>query len=357
MTWEILSRNLVALFVIALFSVKLWSGKQFRNTDTQFFWLTLVSCLFLILENVIETATATDPSLRFVRTMNSVIGYTMRSTAALGLLLVIVPEKKRGFVLWIPSLITLALGFTAFFTDLVFSFNEDYVFARGPLGYALFIAPVFYLCLILWIVFRQFSEKAGAEKIIAPLCAVFCLAASAVDIIHGSVHLNEAILISGVFFYMVLYSHDNRRDPLTGLLNRQAFYDDCVSYGKNVVAVASVDMNGLKRLNDRMGHQAGDEALTAIGECLNDATDRSAMAYRIGGDEFAVLFLQGNEERVRQMEKRLRERVGESGYSISFGHALRAPQTDLNEAIRESDQQMYADKERYYCERGVERRK
>lgn len=357
MDWEMLSRNLVALFVIALFSVKLWSGKQFRNTDTQFFWLTLISCLFLVLENVFETATATDPALRLIRTLNSVTGYTMRGTAALGLLLVIVPEQKRSFALWIPSLITLALSASAFFTDLVFGFNEEYVFVRGPLGYAVFAAPMLYLCLILWIVFRRFSEKAGVEKVIAPLCAGFCLAASAADILGGSIHLNEAILISSVFFYMVLYSHDNRRDPLTGLLNRQAFYDDCVSYGKSVAAVASVDMNGLKRLNDQVGHQAGDEALSAIGECLNDATDRSAMAYRVGGDEFVILFLQGDEARINQMEKRLRERVGERGYSVSFGHALRTPQTELNDAIRESDQRMYEDKERYYRERGVERRK
>ena len=63
---------------------------------------------------------------------------------------------------------------------------------------------------------------------------------------------------------MTLYSNDNRRDPLTDLLNRQAFYDDCKSYSKDIVAVALLDMNGLKNLNDSIGHHAGDKALDDI---------------------------------------------------------------------------------------------
>jgi hypothetical protein len=78
--------------------------------------------------------TAENPALRFWRILFSAIGYTYRSTAVLGLLLVIIPKEKRSFVLWIPSLITLIICSTAFFTDIAFGFDKDYHFYRGPLG-------------------------------------------------------------------------------------------------------------------------------------------------------------------------------------------------------------------------------
>ncbi len=58
-----------------------------------------------------------------------------------------------------------------------------------------------------------------------------------------------------------------------------------------------------------------------------------------------------------QTEQRLRDCVSARGYSISAGYAMRAPQADLDDVIRESDKRMYEDKERYYRAHGDERRK
>lgn len=99
-----------------------------------------------------------------------------------------------------------------------------------------------------------------------------------VDVAVGGDHLTEAIMISIVFFYIILYSHDNRLDPLTGLLNRQAFYDDCKLSGKSVRAVASLDMNGLKELNDTQGHKAG----TSSCFCYSMMIRRSLLPWKDG---------------------------------------------------------------------------
>ena len=317
----------------------------------------MLSCLLLVLEDVLEVTASTEPSLRFWRTLISVFGYTFRSTAALGLLLVIVPREKRTFILWIPSLITLLISCTAFFTDAAFGYDEDYNFYRGPLGYVVFIVPAIYLLLILWMTFRRFTESRGLEKYIVPGCAVFCLAASAADALQGGVRLNEAIMIGSVFFYVFLRSHDNRRDPLTGLLNRQALYDDSAAFGNKIGAVMSLDMNGLKKTNDSLGHQAGDEALSRIAGCMQAVTDRDAMAYRIGGDEFLILFFRAKEEAVARVAARIRESVTKAGYSISAGYAMREGNESLEETIRESDGRMYADKANYYRAKERDRRR
>ncbi len=357
MLWDMLIRHLVTLFLILLFSMKLRNQKTSRDTKLKYFWMTVFSCLLLVLEDALESIASTSPSLRFWRILLSVLGYTFRSSAALGLLLVVVPWEKQRFILWVPCLITLLVSSTAFFTDAAFGFDENYAFYRGPLGYVAFIVPILYLLLILWITYRRFTESRGMQKYIIPGCAVFCLSATAVDILHGGIRLNEAIMISSIFFYIILRAHDNRRDALTGLLDRQALYDDCTAFSGSIGAVASLDMNGLKTMNDTLGHHAGDEALITIAACMKAAENRDVLVYRVGGDEFVILFFHTNEETLARVIDQIRESVTKAGYSISAGYAMREKNADLEETIRASDRRMYEDKANYYRRNGADRRK
>ena len=353
---DMLTRHLVTMFLIFLFSIMLRNRKSSRDTEQRYFWVTVLSCLVLAFEDSLEAIASMDPSLRFWRTLLSVVGYTFRSVAALGLLLVIVPQRRRNFTLWIPSLVTLLVNLTAFFTDAAFGFDENYAFYRGPLGYVAFIVPVFYMLLILWITFTRFTESKGLQKYIIPGGVVFCMAAAIADSLHGGIRLNEAIMICSILFYYTLHAHDNRRDPLTWLLNRKAFYDDCEMYTANVTAAASLDMNGLKRMNDTMGHHAGDEALVRIAECMKAVSNRDTMVYRVGGDEFVILFFHQQEETVADAVRQIRKSVSEAGYSISAGYAIRERGEGLEETIQKSDSLMYEDKANYYRANGRDRR-
>jgi diguanylate cyclase len=94
----------------------------------------------------------------------------------------------------------------------------------------------------------------------------------------------------------LLLADANRRlaltDPLTGLANRRATMaalDDEVAAG-NGFAVALIDLDGFKQVNDNMGHHMGDQLLCAIGERLSDAADAGDEVGRLGGDEFIALF-------------------------------------------------------------------
>ncbi|MBR1797516.1 MAG: GGDEF domain-containing protein [Clostridiales bacterium] len=350
-------RHFVTLFVILLFSIKLWSRKSFRDSQTKYFWVVVISCLVLVFEDFFELLAATSPSLRFWRIMWSVIGYTFRSTAALGLLLVVVPQRQRKSILWIPSVVTLLVSSTAFFTDIVFGYDESYEFYRGPCGYVVFVIPLIYLLLILWYIFSDIIESKGTDKYIVLLCVAFCLGATTIDATIGGTNLIEALIISSIFLYIFLYSHDNRRDSLTGLFNRKAFYDDCSMFGKSIKAVASLDMNGLKGINDTQGHEAGDKALVKIGECITRSADKDTHAYRTGGDEFIILFFHDNEDVIRNEGEQIKKKVTESGYNISVGYALLTDSLNLEDAIVESDKRMYEDKARYYQETGLPRRR
>lgn len=84
-------------------------------------------------------------------------------------------------------------------------------------------------------------------------------------------------------------------DPLTGLANRRAFEDRCDDLldqsdeGKALSALAVLDVDRFKQINDNLGHAAGDECLRQIGARLERVFDGAVLVARIGGDEFAVL--------------------------------------------------------------------
>jgi diguanylate cyclase (GGDEF)-like protein len=84
-------------------------------------------------------------------------------------------------------------------------------------------------------------------------------------------------------------------DALTGLFNRRAFQEDlerAKAHRERVdepFTVAMIDLVGLKAINDRGGHAAGDAALSAMGEAIRQAVRADDRGYRIGGDEFALI--------------------------------------------------------------------
>jgi diguanylate cyclase (GGDEF)-like protein len=84
-------------------------------------------------------------------------------------------------------------------------------------------------------------------------------------------------------------------DSLTGLGNHRSFHEDLRreiarrTRSRSCFSLVMLDLNGLKQLNDRLGHQAGDERIRAVADCLRATMRATDTAYRTGGDEFMVL--------------------------------------------------------------------
>lgn len=143
-------------------------------------------------------------------------------------------------------------------------------------------------------------------------------------------------------------------DPLTGLGNRGRMQVDlerhcAIATEENPAALLFLDLNGFKRLNDTLGHPAGDEMLARLGARLRDAVGDDGTAYRIGGDEFCVL-LACAEDRFDDASKRAAAALSDKGrgYEIaaSWGMArIPAEATLPAEVLQLADVRMYAQKE------------
>jgi diguanylate cyclase (GGDEF)-like protein len=112
----------------------------------------------------------------------------------------------------------------------------------------------------------------------------------------------------------------------------------------------------LKKLNDAQGHMAGDRALAEIGRCLRKISSRSTIPYRVGGDEFVVLFVHESMTGAEAALAQLRANVSRAGYSVSIGCVKKENSQSMEDALLESDIQMYNEKTAYYRNSGIERR-
>jgi len=110
----------------------------------------------------------------------------------------------------------------------------------------------------------------------------------------------------------------SRTDPLTTLLNGRAFYQEAgwllalCRRKKWPISVAYIDLDNFKAVNDRDGHQAGDELLRKVACQLRSAVRASDIVARLGGDEFAVLLPEVNPQEAAVTLERLRSSLAET---------------------------------------------
>lgn len=154
-------------------------------------------------------------------------------------------------------------------------------------------------------------------------------------------------------------------DELTHVFNRRCYDEDIEAIHAAGIdgdlSLIAVDVNGLKTVNDNLGHAAGDELIKGAATCLLSAVGPHGKVYRTGGDEFgAIVHAADCEAILGDIRKKTAAWHGfmVDSISVSAGYASHSdhPEATIEELERMADLRMYEDKERYYREKGIERR-
>lgn len=162
---------------------------------------------------------------------------------------------------------------------------------------------------------------------------------------NGSGHANRPSEPRGV---------DYDCDPLTGLLNRRRFERDLEWWGRNrpeTLTCVYIDVVGLHEINNHLGHKAGDGMLCAVAGAMQRMFPL-ADTYRIGGDEFVVLWADHTGEQGAEAAARIKALLRESNYEISVGVHQIEPDENLEDGVDRAENAMRRDKEAYYRETG-----
>ncbi len=150
-----------------------------------------------------------------------------------------------------------------------------------------------------------------------------------------------------------------KHDVLTGLHNR-SYYTDEISRldrkGPFPIAIILIDLNGMKMVNDELGHAAGDAMLRRVGEILKQVVDRPGCAARIGGDEFVILLPAKSEQdvmvvlddlaQVTELNNQFHSR--KTPVMFSVGAAICEASGKIEAAIQRADIAMYENKRDFY---------
>lgn len=137
---------------------------------------------------------------------------------------------------------------------------------------------------------------------------------------YGYIAVSTALMFVGLGFIIGskedLLQRVSLTDPLTGLANRRHLDKRLreelarVDRYQNPLTLMLLDLDGLKSVNDRKGHEAGDNALRAVARTLEKTCRATDLAARIGGDEFAVLLPNISQEEACTLAERVRKTLG-----------------------------------------------
>lgn len=268
-------------------------------------------------------------------------------------------KRMRWFV-FIPALALIIVNVISIPTGIVFSIGENNELVRGPVWLIPYIMVGLYSAFLIYLLVKRSNKR--LMEIVPIVFFAFALGSGLVlPFIFRDAYANVFCLIIAIAlfaYYEFTVLQLTKKDSLTGLLNRHAYYADVSNDPKSITALISIDMNGLKNINDTIGHAAGDEALTTLALCFARPLKSKQSGYRIGGDEFIIVCRKTSKDEVLVIVDKIKKYVSETPYTCAIGYSFNLEgDRPISDLLKESDKMMYLEKEKHYSQTGNERRK
>ena len=172
-------------------------------------------------------------------------------------------------------------------------------------------------------------------------------------------HYNDATLLSSIQYFITnsLVSKKQQEqllylsysDHLTQIYNRNKYMevlDELHREPPSQTGVAYIDLNGLKNVNDKQGHNAGDQLILGAATVISKVVE--GQVYRIGGDEFVLICPGIDQEEFHEKIQDILQGMKQCNISISLGSIWKEDQIDIDEMLKEADRLMYIEKEEYH---------
>ncbi|MBQ6730930.1 MAG: GGDEF domain-containing protein [Bacilli bacterium] len=368
--------NNFALLLISIVTliIAIQHFKQHRRIST-YTILTITSALLLAICSDLEfyakaTYVTGQEGLYYLAKACAVICYILRPACICFMILMsghIIPRKYL-WLFFVPLMINATIFLCAFIpgsAEIIFGFSkgdEGLGFVGGYLRYSVHIISALYLAYLVISVILNLKKKHFSSSIMLFVCTIFVIASVVIESFFNDSStiqiLNTVIVASTLVYYLYLFIQRTEIDGLTGLFNRETFYQDKRKMDTNITGVIQFDMNGLKYINDTFGHSEGDKALKTIADVISDSIKNNMYAYRLGGDEFVVLINRGEDKDPEETVIIFKEKLAKTGYHCSIGYSTRGNrEISFKDLMKESEKAMYQDKEEFYKNAEFERRK
>lgn len=348
--FNLILQNFTILCLVVGLLILMLTNKNLDERTNRSFIIFVVLVFILDISDITDYYLAGLSKTYFLRYITSSIGYTLRPASLVIIINILLRRKKASILLWIPIAIVGLISITSCFTHWMFWFDSSNYFIRGKLGFISHIASGIYMFFLVFLTIKMHRYISSGEVFVVLYIALICVAAILLEsLLRGFKFLLTGAMISScALYYIIIYIETYRRDILTGLMNRRTFYLDSKRFRNKSIAVISLDLNGLKVINDSQGHSAGDKALQCVGDAMLCKSGRRFLAYRTGGDEFMALGKEQTPKAVEAYIGEMRSILQANGLSAAFGAAYYKPSKDnFDDICNMADAEMYSDKNKY----------
>ncbi|MGN0778433.1 MAG: diguanylate cyclase domain-containing protein [Aristaeellaceae bacterium] len=373
--------TLLSCLTIGVLSVLVYENIRFNRATKQRFYLTYAMIVLSTLAEWAGVALNGMPAWTMgLHSLVKCIDYIATPVAGICFALQVSDEGEWKKHRWMVVILlgNALLEIISMFTGWTFYIDGDNMYRHGPL-YTVYTVVYGLAIVDVFMAFREYSRKFPRQNHMS-LYAVILLSCTGIalqelgggDIRTSCVSLALGSVLLFAHYNEFLQQRDEERlrqqekllatDTLTGLGSRYA-YIRALSGLQNRktlpegLAVFSVDINGLKAVNDTQGHAAGDQLIRSAADCMAQAMGRYGACYRTGGDEFvAILEHVGQLEIAAIYQAMEAEQRSRDGVSLSMGHALAAdhPELSMEELVDIADKHMYVNKDAHYQRMGVD---
>jgi len=257
-------------------------------------------------------------------------------------------SKREQILMLIPVFLNAIFSIVSIFTSCVFFIDETNTYTRGTFFFIPFLAICIYLAILLIYSVIHRKQNIAFES-------YFILASVIIVLITGFVQvylkIDFIIWTVGAFvtilYYLLIMIKNVYHDTLTGAYSRSVYQytlNNLVARNKHFILVM-LDMNKLKNFNDSFGHNVGDAALTSLIMELQNKRNSSESIYRIGGDEFAIISKNLDENALRAKLKEIHEHyilIMDKEVSFAYGLCVYDGSLPIEKVIKKADENMYS---------------
>lgn len=354
------------LIILALiFGVSLAFRSQYVNKYKNRYFICAVLVNIGILVSEIGIKIGVDYNIRYLHIIMFMINYSL--APLLPFCIVLMNRKcfmRKEKIAMIPALLIILIAVTSQQTRLLFYVDEANQYSRGPFYMVSLAVCMLYFIMLTITAFREYRDADLSEKIY--LLAIFFLAFTGVFLqvfVPGVKSMWTTTGVSLLLYYTFVLELSNKYDILTGARNRRAFDSHRASllHERNYALVV-FDINGLKPVNDNLGHEQGDKLIMGTADVLIASFFDVGKVYRIGGDEFCAICDDTSEEQIQaalenveqNISKANRNRKDRLTLSVSYGWEIhKADDTrDYKEVFNSADGRMYEMKQEFYKFKG-----
>lgn len=258
-----------------------------------------------------------------------------------------------------------------FGTGLIFSITADNVYVRGRLVALSYIILLFDYAVSIVVAVRAVRQNNHVRFLPILYFVLPCIAGTVLQGLFYGLSVGWfCVSLAFTFVQMQLNNQNAFVDDLSGLYNRK-YYQYVIgkltgSRRCQTISGVMMDINNFKSINDRFGHNVGDEAIRQLGRIISAVITEQDIAFRHAGDEFIIVSTVEDETYVHRLIDALTQNIARlnasSGnpfeLSLAIGYTMcSTSELDLDSFLHQMDIMMYREKSLYYERYGHDRRK